>query len=192
MDKKFIVIYSSKYGTTKGYAERVADALGCDAVPADACDFGALSDFDCIVYGGWIRGGGIVGLNRLKPHAAEIADRLVIFATGISTDMPTVVEEVKGVNFDDAIKDVPLVLCGGKYDPKTASAFDKMLMGIAKMIVKGKDENGAKMKNRLNVGSDLREEDGDLKILKEVEKITGLHLCGASTPGDDHDRRSDL
>ena len=47
-----IVIYKSKYGSTKAYAEWIAEALSCQAVEAKSVKADDLLAYDTIVYGG--------------------------------------------------------------------------------------------------------------------------------------------
>ena len=65
MDKS-IVIYTSKRGSTKQYAEWIAEDLGCRAVPLDDVlkEGMDLHGYGCVIYGGWIRGSGIVDFDR--------------------------------------------------------------------------------------------------------------------------------
>ena len=48
---KAIVIYKSKYGSTKAYAQKIAQCLGCEAVDAKSVKAKELADYDTIIYG---------------------------------------------------------------------------------------------------------------------------------------------
>ena len=49
---KPIVIYKTKYGSTKEYGEWIAEDLGCSAVDAKSVKVSDLLAYDTIIYGG--------------------------------------------------------------------------------------------------------------------------------------------
>ena len=60
--KKQLIIYGSRYGSTKRYAERLAEMTGTEAVEyKEAKD---LDDYDRIVYLGSLYAGGVTGLKQ--------------------------------------------------------------------------------------------------------------------------------
>ena len=74
---KAIVIYTSKRGSTKQYAEWIAEDLGCPALTLDEAKSQDINlyEYDCIIYGGWIRGSGIVDFDKF---AKWLDDELMI------------------------------------------------------------------------------------------------------------------
>ena len=66
MSKKAIVIYNSKRGSTKQYAEWIASGLGCTSVSLENLDYGSLGQFDVVIFGSWLRGSGIVGFDKFR------------------------------------------------------------------------------------------------------------------------------
>ena len=76
LSKKAIVIYNSKRGSTKQYAEWIAGDLECIAVPLQNFDYGSLSQFDVVIFGSWLRGSGIVGFDKFRKQIADFADKL--------------------------------------------------------------------------------------------------------------------
>ena len=64
---KSIVIYNSKRGSTEQYARWIAEDIKAEqCIALEHADFHALDQFDVVVFGGWIRGSGIVGLDKLN------------------------------------------------------------------------------------------------------------------------------
>ena len=66
---KTIVVYTSKTGSTKRYAEAIAARLQCEAKPAKTVNAEELQTYDRVVYGGWIFANKISGLSRVLPYA---------------------------------------------------------------------------------------------------------------------------
>ena len=79
--KKQIIIYGSQYGSSKRYAERLAEMTGIEAIDyKDAKDIG---DYDRIIYLGGLFAGGVLGLNKTVSMMAPRQD-LVIATVGVT------------------------------------------------------------------------------------------------------------
>lgn len=78
---KTIVVYNSKTGFTRKYAEWIAQELECRAIPVKQATY---SDYDVILYGGWIMAGKIAGLDKIKSNQTIGAKKLIVFATGMT------------------------------------------------------------------------------------------------------------
>ena len=82
---KSIVIYKSKYGSTKKYAEWIAKELSCEAVDAKDINKGDLHKYDTIIYGGGLYAETINGVHLITKNFDAIKDKkLVVFTTGIT------------------------------------------------------------------------------------------------------------
>lgn len=82
---KTIVIYKTKYGSTKAYAEWIAEALGCDAVDAKTVKAADLAEYDTIIYGGGLYAEVINGVTLITKNIEKLRDKkIIIFTTGIT------------------------------------------------------------------------------------------------------------
>ncbi len=80
-----IVIYKSKYGSTKDYANWIADAIGCEAVDAKTVKAGDLEDYDTIIYGGGLYAEVIAGVTLITKNFEKLKDKkLIVYTTGIT------------------------------------------------------------------------------------------------------------
>ncbi|NGM16534.1 hypothetical protein GMI70_00660 [Eggerthellaceae bacterium zg-893] len=61
---KTIVVYSSNTGFTERYALGLSKRLGCPCVPLKKFDKAGLHAYDRVVFGGWVMGGTITGLEK--------------------------------------------------------------------------------------------------------------------------------
>ncbi len=80
-----LVLYTSASGSTKKYAEEIASSVGGTALPLKKYKWKDAQDYDTIVYGGWVMGGKIKGIDDFLAHYDEISDKnVLVFSTGMS------------------------------------------------------------------------------------------------------------
>ena len=65
---KGIILYQSKYGATKKYAEWLVEKTGYDCVETKSVKAAHLQKYDVIVLGGGVYASGIAGLHFLKKN----------------------------------------------------------------------------------------------------------------------------
>ncbi|KAB1437449.1 flavodoxin domain-containing protein [Candidatus Galacturonibacter soehngenii] len=93
---KKIVIYSSKTGFTKQYANWIAKELNCEAISLHEVTKESLKPYHTVIYGGGITAGQIGGLKKFKNIMLEHSDKQIfVFATG-ATPMENK-ENLKGI-----------------------------------------------------------------------------------------------
>ncbi len=182
---KAIVIYTSKRGSTKQYAEWIAEELGCEAISYDAAlKKGSginLYDYDCIIYGGWIRGSGIVDFDSFRLLIdEELRPRLIVFGVGVAIESAENYKQVYEINYKkfaiDGAKNPTLYILSGAYDPKKVNGFDAMLMKVMKQVLKsGKTTEGqadaGRMLDRIENGIDLVDRGNIQALIKEAKKM---------------------
>lgn len=82
--KKQLIIYGSRYGSTKRYAERLAEMTGTEAFEyKEAKD---LDDYDRIVYLGSLYAGGVTGL---KQTVGKMSPRQELIVSTVGLADPT-------------------------------------------------------------------------------------------------------
>ena len=80
-----IVIYKTKYGSTKQYAEWIAEELGCEALDAKNVKIEDLEKYDTIVYGGGLYAEVINGVILITKNMDKLEDKkLIVYSTGIT------------------------------------------------------------------------------------------------------------
>lgn len=177
MSKK-IVLYTSKRGSTKQYAEWIAEELGCEAVSLRDADLATLPEYDLIIYGSWLRGSGIVDYDQLDPYLEGLKDRTILFVTGISEYNPANYLQICEINFDgrENMDQMQLYFCPGKYDPSQIRGLDRLLMAVAKRVLKsGETAEGhsaaAHMIQNIEKGVDLVDRSYTQPVLKAAKRI---------------------
>ncbi|HWQ77488.1 MAG TPA: flavodoxin domain-containing protein [Anaerovoracaceae bacterium] len=80
-----VVVYKSKYGSTKKYAEWIAEALQADLFEASGVNADNLLKYDTVIYGGGLYAGGIIGVSLIRKAFDRLRDKkLVLFTVGLA------------------------------------------------------------------------------------------------------------
>ena len=80
-----IVIYKSKYGSTKAYGKWIAEELSCKAVEANGVGMEEMKGYDTIIYGGGLYAENIAGVTLLTKNFDQLkGKRLIVYTTGIT------------------------------------------------------------------------------------------------------------
>ena len=78
-----VILYQSKYGATRKYAQWLFAATNFDLLEMKQAKGTDLSRYEVIVFGGGIYASGIAGLNALKKQLAHLSpQKVVIFCVG--------------------------------------------------------------------------------------------------------------
>lgn len=84
-DMKAVVIYKSKYGSTKSYAEWIGEAMNCPVFEAKSFSKEDLSKYDTIIYGGGLYAETINGVTLITKNFDKLKDkRIAVYTTGIT------------------------------------------------------------------------------------------------------------
>jgi len=114
---KAVIIYNSKTGFTRRYAQWLAEALGCDCVPFERRMKVRLDDYDAVIFGSWLRAGTIQGISWFKEQLPNMTGGLrIVFAVGaMPAEADAEVRKMFEKNFTDAQRGLiePFYLQGG-------------------------------------------------------------------------------
>lgn len=134
--KHIAVIYKSNYGTTKQYAEWIAEALGADIIERSSARPERLMDYDIVVYGGGLYASGILGVELVTKNPCN---KLVIFTVGLAdpetTDYTGILEKNLPVELRKSAKVFHL---RGGIDYKKLSIVHRGMMAMMKKMTIGK------------------------------------------------------
>lgn len=176
---KVAVIYTGKYGTTENYARWICEETGADLIAGENCKVKDLAPYQCLIFGGAIHAGGILGIRFLQKNYNKLADKKIFaFAVGLNVDDLAVRQECREINFVKKIKDVPCWFFRGAYDPAKVAGMDKKLMGVVKKMIAGKSPSEMtpsekELLDAIENGADYTDR-GYIKEL--VDTIQMLHL----------------
>ena len=84
--KKIAIIYKSKYGATKQYAEWIAEALNAELLEASSIKPAQLLAYDVVIYGGGLYANSINGVKLVADNSCK---SLVVFTVGLTDPQTT-------------------------------------------------------------------------------------------------------
>lgn len=161
-DVNSIVIYKTKYGSTKAYAEWIAEALGCKAVDCKTVKAEELCEYDAIVYGGGLYAEVINGVSLITKNIKCLqGKKIAVFTTGITPidcrDYYDTYVIQKNFKDPEILKSIKLFNYPGKMVLSELSVVHRTALKTLKKIMQGK-ENPTQMEKLL---VELCDADGD-------------------------------
>lgn len=137
---KTLVIYKSKTGFTKKYAEWISEELSAHIIHASKVTANMLSDYDCVIYGGGLYAVGINGIKLIRRNIDKLKDkRVIVFATGMSPDREDVMKEVVDRNFTlEQQEIIKFFYFRGGFDYHKLNPLDKILMTLLRGSIQWK------------------------------------------------------
>ncbi len=136
-----LVLYHSKYGTTKKYAEALARELSCPAINQETARDQDLTLADTLVFGSSIRASGLGFSRFVKNHAAALEGKhLIFFCVGASpTPSEEDLEQVRVRSLGKTYPDAPLFYCRGEWDMDSMTTMDRLLCKALLKTLEKKD-----------------------------------------------------
>lgn len=173
---KGIVVYKSKYGSTKKYAEWIAEDTGFDCVEAGKANAKTIAEYDTVIFGGGLYASGIAGLSFLKKNLSSMNGKKVIaFCCGASPYEESYFKEMKDYNMKDQLADIPLFYCRGACSMDGMSFKDKTLCKMVRKSLEKKDPKDyavweAALVEAVDTGKDWTDKEYIKPIIEECGK----------------------
>jgi menaquinone-dependent protoporphyrinogen IX oxidase len=138
-----IVVYKTKYGSTKEYAEWIAEDLGCEAVAENKMKPAELLKYDAIVFGGCIRMGKIAIADFINKNWSKLEGKKIILFSS-SGAAPTDTEELQA-NLErcfspEILSKITYIPLHGRMIPDKFDFLDGFAMGLAGKMIKDPEE----------------------------------------------------
>lgn len=166
-----IVIYKTKYGSTKTYAEWIAEELSCKAVDAKTVKADDLLSYDTVIYGGGLYAEIIAGVSLITKNLDKLSGKkLIVYSVGITPidcrdyyDGLVLEKNFKG----DSLSKIKVFNFVGKMIVSELSAVHRMAIKSLKKIMSGK-ENPTEMEKLL---AELCDADGDFCDRESIKDL---------------------
>ena len=144
---KTLIIYHSKYGHTKQYAQWLAEELN-----ADICDVGAknllpLQDYSTIIFGGSLYAGRNAAALSLVKNFEQIKDKKTLlftvgmFDTNSAQNLIAINRELNKVITPEIREQIKIFHIRGGIDSENLNFQHKMMMKFAHSMLSKKPEN---------------------------------------------------
>lgn len=145
---KAVVIYQSKTGFTRKYAQWIAEELGADLYSKADVRAEDLGAYDIVVYGGGLYAVGINGIKFIKRNLDKLKGKKVaVFACGCTPTREETTGEIRDMNFSlEEQEYIEFFYLRGGFNYSKLTVWDKILMTLLKL----------KLKTRRNPSADER------------------------------------
>jgi len=135
------IVYKSKYGSTKRYAQWIAEEARADFFEYSEIEANKLMEYDTIIYGGGLYASGIAGISTITKNFEILKDKkIIVFTVGLSsTDKEEVFFPIIEKNFSKEMRDnINFFHLRGGIDYKKLGVIHKSMMTILKIVISKK------------------------------------------------------
>ena len=135
-----IILYKSKYGATKKYAEWLQETLSFDCADIREFNTKQLIDYNTVILCGGIYASGIACMPFLKKNYKLLsAKRLAILCVGASPYDENAFTAIKEHNLKNEYKDIPLFYGRGMWKQSEMKFIDRTLCNMLQKVVAKKE-----------------------------------------------------
>jgi len=137
---KGIIIYQSKYGATKKYADWLKEATKYECLETRTVTVQAVDQFDIIILAGGIYASGISGLSFLRKHINELNNKkIAVLCVGASPFDEDAFNQIYTHNFKGSLQGIPCFYGRGAWNESAMSVKDRALCKMLQKVVSKKD-----------------------------------------------------
>ncbi|MGM9975184.1 MAG: flavodoxin family protein [Clostridiaceae bacterium] len=174
---KIIVIYRSKTGFTKTYADMIAEELKCKAIDINYLASTELKEYDTVIFGGRLSAGRIDGLIKAKELSKNSnVKNFIVFTTGATPNtVVDVIEKAWQTNLTvEELASIPHFYMQSGLCYEKMSGFDRLIMKIFAYIVskkKVKDATEAGLEQAIQSSHDISSKEYIVPLVEYVRSI---------------------
>ncbi|NLO09478.1 MAG: hypothetical protein GX129_06360 [Clostridiales bacterium] len=138
--KSVLIIYKSKTGFTKKYANWILEDVACNVATFDKVKKEDIDKHNIIVYGAGVHAGLIPGLKKIKKLVNFNDKKVLIFATGAAPNADEIVKPVIENNLADCISKVDFFYFESGINYENMGFFSRGLMKTFSKILNAKKD----------------------------------------------------
>ncbi len=142
---KTAVVFQSKYGATRQYAQWIAQALSCNIFDRKNITAADLESYHTIVYGGGLYAGGLLGVDLITKNFDRFCNKnLILFTCGLADPADTgntdsIRESLNKVLTAQMQQKIKLFHLRGAIDYQKLGLTHKAMMAMLRKMVMNKD-----------------------------------------------------
>ena len=130
--KNVVIVYKSKYGSTKQYAEWIATELGASVFDVSSIKPSQLINYDVVVFGGGLYASGINGVKLVTKNPWK---GLVVFTVGAGNPRNTDYSVILSKNFpNEILSKIKVFHFHGGIDYEKLGIIHRIMMAMVKKI----------------------------------------------------------
>ena len=144
---KALVMYFSKYGTTKEYAKWIAEELDGDLVSIKDIQQNRLENYGIIILGSGLYAGEVKGIDIIVRNFEKLKDKkIIIFTCGLADyskeeNMHNIYTRINKIIPDNIIKKIKIFYLRGGINYKELSIKHKIMMNMLKIMIERKSKD---------------------------------------------------
>lgn len=151
---KIAVIYESKYGSTKRYAEWIAKALSCPLFERKKFNPKDFVQYEMIIYGGGLYAGGVSGIKLITQNWKLLSDKkIILFTCGIAdpnaaANVSHIRDSLAKVLSEEMMEHICLFHLRGGLDYSRLNFAHKAMMSMLRQMLLKKDADTLSSEDR--------------------------------------------
>ncbi len=173
-----VVVYKTKYGSTRKYAEWVSKALNADLFDAADVRVQDLKEYRTIILGGGLYASGILGSDLITKNYGSLKEKnLVVFTVGLANPKLTDYSDIIEKNFPPDIRQsVRIFHLRGAIDYKSINLKHKAMMSllvkkVGRIDEKDRDDEMKQMLDTYGQTVDFTDESSIAELISYCEAL---------------------
>ncbi|SFR70942.1 flavodoxin domain-containing protein [Anaeromicropila populeti] len=148
MENNIVVVYNSKTGFVRKYAEWISEELECNLLEGRKVGVEDLLQYRTVIYGGGLYATGINGVGLIRNNLETLKKKnLIIFASGSTPAKEKEIAEIWRHNFSqNEMKHIELFYMRGGFDFNKLSLPNKLRLFMMKMKIQNNNNPSEKEK----------------------------------------------
>ncbi|MGA1873899.1 MAG: flavodoxin domain-containing protein [Thermoplasmatota archaeon] len=130
---KGIILFQSKHGSTRQYAEWIAEETGFPLIDLKQNVKPDLKDADILIIGSWVRAGKMISHGWIKKNWSSIQDKeVIVFAVGGDVPDEQIRKKVLDGSLPEGIKEnISFYLLHGRFRQEDQNIFLRKMLNFA-------------------------------------------------------------
>ena len=140
--KSIAVVYSTKSGHTKKYADWLKEDVDADVISVDSFNITKMLSYKLIIFACGVYGDKLAIMDFIKKNLTSVPLQkvMVMAVSWYTNDSPEATQKLINENFPEQLKNtVPLFVINSGIDKKTINAMDKAKLLAAQNAINRKD-----------------------------------------------------
>ena len=134
---KIVVLFRSKTGYTRRYAEWIAKALNCDLIENKRLRIEQLENYDTIIIGGYVHAGTIQGVDFIMKNWKELKKKnIIMFTVGLKEASVHKIEKLwKRQMTTEQLDKMKMFYLRGGFDLQKLGFINSILMKMFRFVL---------------------------------------------------------